>query len=208
MRKTMFNAYNRLLKIAVLIFCSGLLACANTSLTHSWKHPEHNRMFNHLLIIGVSDSQQTRRIFENYFAEQLKKRDTMATPSYLLINSKQVINRDTVVNAIQGTGIDAVLVIYLVSVDEEVIVHHDSPLNPGYSGTPGDNMLSATIITKRGRATSSDIINLKSDLYDVEGENMIWSRQTRTAAPESIDQAIIDVTHLLIEELEDDRLIK
>lgn len=199
------NVYFVLMSMVLVL---GISSCASTSLTQSWKQPElEDQTFEHLLIIGVSDSQQTRRIYENHFVEQLAKRKIRATPSYSLIDSKQIINRETVVNAVRNTDIDSALVTYLVSVDNEVI-YHDSPLNPGYSGSPDANMISATLITNRGRSSNSEVISLKSDFYDVTAESMLWSAQTRTVAPDSIDQTIIEVTELLINKLFDDDILK
>ena len=197
----------RIKKITLLLFCVVIAACANTSLVQSWKEADLDKSYKHLMIIGISDSQQTRRIYENYFAAELNKRKISATPSYKLISSKEVINRETVLKAIQGTDIDSVLVTYLVSADSEV-KYSDSPLNPSYSGTPDDNLISATLIANRGRASDSEVIGLKNDLYDVQAESLIWSAQTTTEAPESIDHAITEVTQLLINELIKDKIIK
>lgn len=194
-------------KALILLLSLTVASCSHTSLTENWKQPELNKTFEHLLIIGVSDSQQTRRIYENYFVATLKQRNIDATPSYNLISSKENIDRETVVKAIEGTDIDAVLVSYLVAADTEMR-SHDSPLNPGYSGSPDDNMLSATMITTRGRASSEEIIGLKNDLYDVASKSLVWSAQTKTVAPESIDQAITEVTEVLIKQLVADNLIK
>jgi hypothetical protein len=185
----------------------GVSACSSTSLTQSWKKPELDKSYNHLLIIGVSDSQQTRRIYENHFVEELKKINVPALPSYEIISSKEIINRETVLKAVQDTEIDSVLVTYLVSTDTETR-HHESPLNPSYSGSPDDNMISATLISNRGRSSSSEVIGLKNDFYDVQTQSLIWSAQTRTVAPESIDHAITEVTKLLIKELLSDNMLK
>ena len=142
----------------------GISACASTSVTQSWKQPEHDKSYNHPMIIGVSDSQQTRRIYEKYFVEQLGKKNVTATPSYELISSKQNINRETVHQAVQGTEIDSVLVTYLVSTDTETR-YQESPLNPSYSGSPDDNMISATLISNRGLSSSIEVIKLKTDFY-------------------------------------------
>jgi len=201
----MFTGFIKI--ITFLLLCVVMTSCANTSLVQSWKQPELEKSFNHLMIIGISDSQQTRRIYENHFVAELKKKNITATPSYKLISSKQIINRETILKALQGTDIDSVLVSYLVSADSE-IRHYDSPLNPSYSGSPDDNLISATLITNRGRSSSSEVIGLKNDFYDVQAKSMIWSAQTRTVAPESIDHAITEVTELLIKELINDNILK
>ena len=195
-------------KLIFFLFTSYLLvACAHTKLEDSWKEPDHQQAYKTPLIIGISDSQQNRQIFEKQFVEKLGKYDARAVPSYTLISSKQKIDRETVVGAIQGTDIDAVLVTYLVSAEYEM-TYHDSPINTGYSGDSETNMMSSTIISKRGRSRSEEIISLKTDLYDVARKKLVWSAQTETVGPESIDQTIIEVTDLLVDKLVDDGFIK
>ena len=195
-------------KLIFIIFTSSLLlACTHTSLEDSWKEPDHERSYSKPLIIGISDSQQNRQIFEKQFAQKINEYQAEAVPSYTLISSKQKINRETVVEAVQGTDIDAVLVTYLVSAEYEM-KYHDSPVNTGYSGSSETNMMSSTIISKRGRSRSEEIISLKTDLFDVSRKQLVWSAQTETVGPESIDHTIIEVTDLLVEQLVDDGLIK
>lgn len=186
-----------------------LTACANTSLIDSWQDESNAHQYQHLLIIGISDSQQTRRIYEKYFVAELKKTGIAATPSYQLINSKQKINRETVVRAIEESSlpIDAVLVSYLVLADTEVR-HTDSPMNLGYSGLTENNQISDTIVSNRGQSRTEEVFVLKSDLYDVQSKSMVWSAQTKTVGPESVDEVVTDVTGLLIDELQSDNLIK
>lgn len=192
---------------AVLLICAVLASCANTSLRETWMQDEHSKSYKQLMIIGISDSQQTRRIYENHFVSELKKKNIDAVPSYTLINSKQVINRETVVDAIKDTDIDAVLVSYLVSADEEVR-HQSSPLNMSYSGSVESNQISATIVTTRGRSRTEEVFVLKNDVYDAASSELVWSAYTRTVAPESIDEVVTDVTELLIGELFADELLK
>jgi hypothetical protein len=191
----------------VLLLCLLAASCANTSLTQSWKEPEHARSYKYPMIMGISDSQQTRRIYENHFVAQLKEKNITAIPSYTLISSKQEISRETIVGAIQDTRIDSVLVTYLVSADVEM-KHRDSPINPGYSGNVDNNMVSETLITTPGRYVEGQEISLKNDFYDVQSESIVWSAQTKTVAAESIDEIIKDVTALIIKQLFNDNILK
>ena len=198
MRLTSFS------KIILLTLSSYLLAsCSHTSIEGNWKEPELDSRYVQPLVIGISDSQQNRQIFEKQFVEKLKQGNVHAIPSYTMISSKQKINRETVVEAIKGTDIDAVLVTYLVSADYEM-KYEDSPVNMGYSGSSETNMMSSTIISKRGRSRSEEVISLKTDLFDVNKKALVWSTQTKTVGPESIDHTIIEVTDLLVEQLFDD----
>ena len=194
-------------KLIVCLFVTIILAsCSNTSMIKSWKDPEKAHAYKHLMVIGISDSQQTRQLYEKHFTAEFLKKKIVVTPSYTLISSKQKMNRETVVAAIKDTDIDAVLVTYLVSADVE-IKHRDSPLGGTYSGSAEGSEISATIITNRGRSRSEEIFVLKNDVYDARSKTLVWSVQTRTAGPESIDEVISDVTELLIERLMADGII-
>ncbi len=192
--------------IFTLIMSLLLVSCASTKVTESWLDSNLQKSYKHLLIIGVSDSQQTRQIYEKHFVSELAKNNINATPSYTLISSKQEINRETVVNAIKGGDIDAVLVTYLVSSDS-VLTYADSPINPGYSSDT-DNMMSDTLISSGIRSDTTEVIGLKNDLYDVASQSIVWSLQTETVAPDSIDKVVIDVVDLMISQMFDDGLLK
>ena len=105
----------------VLLICTLIASCANTSITQSWVEKDLTHSYKRPLIIGISDSQQTRRIFENHVvAELAKKTGKCDALVYTLINSKQKMDRETVVNTLKGTDLDSVLVTYLVSADSEM----------------------------------------------------------------------------------------
>ena len=193
--------------LVYLFMCVWLASCANTSLLGSWKDEVVNQPYQHPLIIGVSDSQQTRRLYEKIFVAKLKDNNIGATPSYTLISSKKKINRENVVNAIKDTNIDAVLVTYLIAAESEM-KYRESPLNIGYSGSSEDNRISETIISSRGQSRSEEIFVLKNDLYDVNRKMLVWSAKTKTVGPESIDEVILDVTELLIKTMLNDGVLK
>jgi len=193
--------------IIILLLSVLTASCANTSLIDSWKKTEHAGFIKHPMIIGVSDSQQTRQIYEKHFVAELKKKNITATASYTLINSKQKIDRETVVEAIRDTEIDAVLVTYLVSADS-TLKHRDSPIGNTYSGSADNNQISATIISNRGRSRSEEVVVLKNDVYDVRSKSLVWSAQTKAVGPESIDEVVTDVTQLLIDAMFSDNLLK
>ena len=204
----MFTRVKNLIVLLRFLFMAiALASCSSTSLMQSWKETEAGHVYKHLMIIGISDSQQTRQIYEKYFVAELKKRNVTATPSYKLINSKQEMSRETVVAAIQGTEIDAVLITYLVSAEDE-IKYRDSPLGTSYSGTAEGSEISATIVTNRGRSSSEEVFILKNDIYDAQSKKLVWSVQTKTVAPESIDEVVTEVTALLIDRMLSDDIIK
>jgi hypothetical protein len=196
-------------RITIALICVLAASCAGTHLVDSWVKADHSKPYKHPMIIAISDSQQTRQIYEKYFVAQLKKKNISATPSFKLINSKQKMNRETVIKALSETDIpiDSVIVTYLVSEETEV-KHDDSPLATTYSDTTGDNRISATIVSTRGRTNDAEIFFLKTDLYDAQSRAIVWSAQTKTVAPESVDVVVENVVELLINEMMSDGMLK
>ena len=204
----MFISVKNFIVILFLLVMGIVIAsCSSTSLMQSWKEVELTHAYKHLMIIGISDSQQTRQMYEKHFVAELKKRNVTATPSYKLISSKEKMNRETVVAAIEGTEIDAVLVTYLVSADAEM-KYRDSPLGTSYSGTAEGSQISATIVTNRGRSRTEEVFVLKNDIYDAQSKTLVWSVQTETVAPESVDVVVTEVTELLIDRMFSDGIVK
>ncbi len=211
---------NIMAKTVVIVFISivsvVVSSCANTTITQSWMQQDaERRTYKQPMVLVISDSQQTRRIYEDSLVAKLKAEGVTATPSYLLIDSRSEINRETVDAAVQRSNqnaynnmpIDSVLISYLAVVDK-ALSKQDSPLGETYSGDAEDNMLSATLIVGRGRFNTKEVIPLKNDLYDVQEKSIVWSVQTKTDDLTTIDDLVVSVTDALVEELVDDEVFK
>lgn len=72
----------------VLALSVFIVSCANTKVIENWVDADHSKPYKHPMIIGISDSQQTRQIYEKHFVEELNKLNITATASYTLISSK------------------------------------------------------------------------------------------------------------------------
>lgn len=196
-----------------------LVSCANTKISQSWVEPDNKKSYNDLLIIGIGNSEQTRRAYESYFVEALREKGSEAEASYKLIKSNETIDRDTVLKAIDGMEIDGVIVTHMVAVDEETIYRpgmgYSSVGYGGYGryGGYGGGLYGYyphvnSYVHSPGYYTTHETYTLETNLYDVKSEELVWSARSRTFSPESIDEVIVDLTKLLISDLEDKNLIK
>jgi hypothetical protein len=200
---------------AALFFITAILltACANTKISQSWVEPDNKRVYGNLLIIGISNSEQNRRAFESNFVESLVAYGAEAQASYKLIKSNEKIDRDTISKAIKGMDIDGVIITHVVGVDEETVYRPSMDYMPMYGGGYYGGLYSYyphvnTYVTSPGYYTTHDTYNLESNLYDVKTEELVWSARSRSFAPDSVQEVIVDLTKLLIEDLDDKHLIK
>lgn len=201
-------------KAAVLCVTAILLAaCANTKISQSWVEPDNKRSYDDLLIIGIGESEQNRRAYESHFVESLREVGTEAEASYKLIKSNEKIDRDTVAKAIKGMDIDGVIVTHMVAVDEETIYRPTMDYMPMYGGGYYGGLYSYyphvnSYVTQPGYYTTHETYTLETNLYDVESEELIWSARSRTFSPESVQEVIVDLTKLLINDLQEKNLLK
>ena len=209
-------------KIRIVILCAVsflLFSCASTKITQSWVEPSNKKSYSNLLIVGIAESEQTRRAYESYFVEALKEKAIGAEASYRIIKSNVEINRDTVTKAIKGLNIDGVLVTHMVAVDEETVYRPSTGYAYGgayggyyrggyygslYSYYPTVN----TYVHDPGYYTTHEVYTLETSLYDVKSEQLVWTARTRTFSPESIDHTIKELTELLIKDMTEKNLLK
>lgn len=207
-------------KAAVICVTTIILAsCANTKISQSWVEPSNTKTYKDLLIIGIGESEQNRRAYESYFVEELTARGIESAASYKLIKSNEKIDRDTVVKAIDGLGMDGVIVTHMVAVDEETVYRPTTGYGyggyggMGYGGGHYGGMYSYyphvnSYVNNPGYYTTHETYTLETNLYDIESEELVWSARSRTFSPESVSEVIVDLTKLLINDLADKDLIK
>ncbi len=199
----------------VLCFAGGIVAlsaCTNTKLSEVWVDPDITKHYNDILVIGISESEQNRRAYESYFVTELEAIGAEAVPSYKLIKAGVKIDRESVSKAIKGLDIDGVIVTHLIGVDEETVYRPSMDYMPVYSGGYYGGLYSYyphvnTYVTRPGYYTTHDTYMLETNLYDVESEELVWSAHSRSFAPESVDEVIVDLTRLVIGDLKEKGLL-
>lgn len=201
-------------KAAVLCATAVFLAsCANTKISQSWVEPDNKRSYDDFLVIGIGESEQNRRAYESHFVESIREAGAEAEASYKLIKSNEKIERDTILKAIDGMEINGVIITHMVAVDEETIYRPSMDYMPMYGGGYYGGMYSYyphvnSYVSRPGYYTTHETYTLETNLYDVESEELVWSARSRTFSPESVQEVIVDLTKLLIKDLDEKNLIK
>jgi len=219
------------MKIHILALCGlfSLLAvagCTNTKLTQTWSDPLNKASYKDIMVVGISDSEQTRRAYESFFVASLQEKGVESLASYTLISHKEDLKlkkgkgsfRAIVESAIKGSEIDAVLVTHVVSIDEEDVYRPSLDYQPVY-GQPyyngayygamyGYHGYVTTYVQQPGYYTEEKTYTLESNLYDVKSEELVWTTRSQTFAPGSIEETVHDVSGLIIADLVSRKLIQ
>mgnify|MGYP001828686552 CR=1 FL=1 len=201
-------------------------ACTHTKLSQTWSDPDIKTTYSNIMIVGVSDSEQLRRAYETYFADHIRERGAQSIASYKLISHKDEMElgddknsfHSIVKSAVEGSDIDAVLITHLLSIEEDEIYRPSMEYQPAYgpvyyTATYYDNMHGyhgyvTTYVGQPGYLTNEKTYLLESNLYDVKSEELVWTTRSKTFSPESMEQAIEELTGSIIDDLVSRKIIQ
>lgn len=198
--------------LAAALVLSLLASCSNTKITSVWMDQKKaGTSYNDILVIGIAEEQHNRRLFEEEFTAQLTAAGIESEVSYKMLPEGISITRETVSEAIEGKNIDAVIVTHLVAVKEETVYRQNMDYRPTYGYYDGLYSYYPhvhTYVHNPGYYTTHDVVMLETNLYEVKSEELVWSAQSRSFAPESAKEVIDDLVKLVIKDLKEKGLIK
>ncbi len=204
------------IKLFILIACITLItACGGgTKLTKKQMDEERRgKPVSSLLVIAVTYDQEVRRSFENKLVAQLKATGIEAVTSVdvIPISEKQQLEKEKVLEVVAEFGNDAALITHLVYLeDKEIITRDFSGARPmgGIGGAGAGHFLwSYGNAYSPGYSSMRTTIRLISNLYDVKTEKLIWSGESETSKPDSLNQLIDDVIKVVLEDLKKNQLL-
>ncbi len=194
--------------IAVLITI--LVACSSSKITHTWKAANAPyKKYNKILVIGINGGNDlgNKEKMEVEFVEDLKALGYNAISSVQEYGPKtfQNIDEDAVINKFQGTGIDAVVTIVLLSKEKEkYYVPSQVYYSPyvmyhrhfwGYYNT-----MYARIYTP-GYYIEDKRYFWESNLYELSTKELIYSVQTESYNPASSHQLAHEYGELIVNDM-------
>jgi hypothetical protein len=203
----MQNLKNIFSKSLIIIMVS-LYACApNTRITGSWMNPDAQREYDDILVSAMTEKVAVKQIVEDLVAAELQARDVDVTKSITLFPPKfteeQMNDKDAMLSAIRGNGHDAILTIALI--DEET----ESRYVPGtttyaplttynyYSSFWGYYTHRYPVVSDAGYYAQDKIYFIELNLYDARSEELVWSAQTETINPGSLNDQQKNLQRLL-----------
>jgi molybdopterin biosynthesis enzyme MoaB len=206
------------INILVLFFAITLTSCANTKFTKQWVAEDFNQQpYDDILVLVVADKMGNRQDAENYIVEKLGEAGIDAMPSFDILPKTETIDADAVDKAIDGLQLDAVIVMYATGVTEEeyFIPARRFGVYAGYgyghahySSFYNYYPHAMTYVYIPGYDNTHYVVALETSLFDLNTGKMVWSGQSNTFAPESVDDVIHNITVLTISELKKKSIIK
>ncbi|MCC9136855.1 hypothetical protein ACFSKU_09870 [Pontibacter silvestris] len=220
------QAYSRknfipLLSFAVIALI--LFGCAaSTEITGTWKSPEAtSQNYNRVIVAALTDNAQARQTVENDLQAQLQQRGIQVTKSIDVFPPAMMRERgsdaDMLLQRIQGDGHDAILTVAVVDEETETRYVQGSggvygPYAPmgrfgWYGSFRGYYSHWYPTLYDPGYYTEDKVYFLESNLYDADSEQLLWSAQSRSYNPSSIDQFSEKFSELTVSRMQEENLI-
>ena len=201
-----------------------VVACSSTTMSGSWSSPDHKQQIENVYIIGISQNEIHRRIFEDTFGRQLASHGVKTVSSYNDLPANEESNREDIIKAMTDNGCDSVLLTKLVSQRTETVTNpgyvSGYSSGPYYGGRRGGYGRPAyynswgsyynrsyDVVYQPPTTTTFVVLTVESVLYDLKTEEMIWSAQLETFDEGNIEKMMQDFVNEVTKDLKKNGLI-
>ena len=201
MRENPVKWFGYLFSFAFLI-----ISCASTWTELTQKQVDDaykGKPASNIFVIAITGIEHNRRSFEKKFVAQLKSVgvDAISSEEAIPMPADLKMKKETIVNAVNQYENDAVIITHLIDKEEKDVSTRGGSAHRGFYG------FYRSRYSDSGYSSTTTIVRLETNLYDVKTEELIWSGKSKTWSKDSKDQIINDVIKALIDNLQKNKLI-
>lgn len=183
------------------------LSCGGTQMTKS--AIDRNRVgkpVSDILVIVVADKPENRASFERKFVTHLQAAGVEAVSSVEAISMPPdlKLEKDVILKAVAKYESDAVIVTFLSGIEEK-----DTNVSTGrvYQGYYDYYGFAYGYVNDTGFYRGVTTVKLRTNLYDVKTEKLIWSGESKSTDVSSVGQLTDEVIPLIVKELQKNNLL-
>ena len=194
---------------AMLLSVAALTSCASTKLTSSWLDENYKgKALGRIMVVGISDSAEKRKMFEKGFVEQLGKKGLDALSAFETVPE---LSLEAIKKSAKDLKIDTILVTCMLGTKEKEV--YAAPPTTGiprgyYSRFDSYFPLVYEQTMEPGYYEKVKYVNLETCLYDAKTGNLVWSGVSETFEPMSLEHMVKSVSRAVFENWRDNGLIR
>lgn len=189
-----------------LLLCTLVLSCAGaTSMIGKWSDPDYTSEPVHkVLVIGLGENESRVRIFEAAMTKDLKARNIT------VVTGSSIFPVGTPIDTTGGrrwcadNGIELVTVTRLLGISKESEYVPGTSYYvpaPAYYGFYPYYYNSYAMVSTPGYIREYKVATVETNVYSVKNERLVWSGQSQTVDPASVNQAIDDICTVFVKEM-------
>ncbi|WP_113924823.1 hypothetical protein [Cognataquiflexum aquatile] len=210
----------KLKSLTLIIVFAGLLAgCSpSTKILGSWKSPDAETAgYSNLFVAAlIGDNFVTKKTIEDDIDELLVQKGVQAISNLELVKPGLILtneNKNQVAQEIKKSGRDGIMTIAIIDQTNETrYVPGTTSYSPMYYGGGYGRfggyygMYGPTTYSPGYYATDKNFY-VEINLYDLATETLVWSAQSETTNPSSIDQVAKEFAYVVVDKMIKDGII-
>ena len=190
-----------------------LAGCTASSLVSQQANPEYvGKSFKNVMVVAVTADEIVRRTYEDRMVALLAKRGIKGVPGYAAIGGRGKVQEAALRQAVAGSGVDAVLITRVTSVDRAKTSISGGTLAIGYGGWGGGyagfysgvwDVVSVGAQTVSGERWAVS----ETRLFDARNEALAWIGLVDTKETENFNAALTQYLGIVFDAMVRDRVI-
>ena len=177
-----------------------LVACtASTKLVNTWKAPDAAplslKQGDLVIAMVMSKEETTRRTGEDLLGEELRQRGLRPIPSFTLIPTDQVDDKEKAAAAIQDSGAVALVAMRPIAVNKQQTFVPPTYMGPGgpYGGWGPYYGYGWGAAYSPGYVVTDTIVRVETLVFDLKQNKLVWAGQSETTNPDNLGQFMRDL---------------
>jgi hypothetical protein len=175
-----------------------LIACtASTKLVNTWKAPDAApislKQGDLVIAMVMSKEETTRRTGEDLLGEELRQRGLRPIPSFTLIPTSEVDNKEKAAAAIQDSGAVALVAMRPVAVNKQQTFVPPTYMGGPYGGWGPYYGYGWGAAYSPGYVVTDTIVRVETLVFDLKQNKLIWAGQSETTNPDNLGQFMRDL---------------
>ena len=200
----MYEKKFKIRDLKILLLALFLGACSTTKLTSVWVDKKNTRALNNILVVGVSETSAKQRLYEDTFVTLLQKQGIDAKAGYTKLQTTDIETTDSILAQLQTVNTEALLVTHALGVDNESVYHPprmESVPHTYYDSFSGYYRTVYRYVHVPGYTSNHVIVRLETNLYDSATQDLLWSAQSKSVDPASLEKLISELAREVTSEL-------
>jgi hypothetical protein len=198
--------------IMCIVVATVAIACGtSTTVTGVWRNYEQaQKQYNNICIAAITENATNKLVAEQTMHKQLLRKGVQSSQMGVLFPFKFTgaeTEKNLILEKVRANGNDGILTFTLMKQKEETryvpgSAAYAPPMQYGYYGTFGGYYgYYGPRMYNPGYYVTDDIYFIETNLYDVATEKLVWSVQSKTYNPVSIQQFADDFTRTITTQL-------
>jgi len=217
------------MKLKLLIFTLSLLALSvlysctksSTTMIGSWANPERNKdkAYHSIYIAALTQNIDAKTVLELSLADEVRKRKMRSVKSIdamlPLFTKENKPTKEEMLKVLKDKNCDAIFIVTLLNTETEsryvpaqTTSYAPYPMYNHYGGWYNYYGYNYNQVYAPGYYTTDKKFYLESTLFDIDTETILWSGQSRTTNPASVDDFVKDYVKAVMDNLIDKGVAK